>query len=116
MTITYDEYEKELSKMTIVQLKSELIRQEIQLAGFNPRHLIRPSLELQIKQVKAKIGSGADVVDWGIRSIQSLESELKALNTTLEGFGAGSRHYIVPEIQADIKAVEEQLIQKKTWN
>jgi hypothetical protein len=41
--------------------------------------------------------------------IITLESELSALNKTLGGFHAG--HYIVPEIQADIRAVEEKIIQ-----
>ena len=114
MTLTYEEFEKELSKLTIAQLKAELTRQEIQLAGFNPRHSIRPSLEMQINQIKAKIKSGADVVDWGIRSIQSLEKELFDSEKVLQGIGVG--HYMYQVQEEKIRILEVNIQQKKTRN
>ena len=111
---SYDEYEKELSNLTRQQLEGVLIERERTLSGFHPTHPIRESLIMQINQVKAKIKSGADVVDYGLRSIQSLEKELLAEQKTLSGFHP--THYIRQSLEKKILVLREEITQKKTRN
>jgi len=90
-------------------LVKQLLEQEKSLAGFNPTHPIRGSIETEIKNLKKLVAQKRSELENPLTIRQQIEEEERQK----EGFWSG--HYIVQEIDARLKKLVEKEGRKKRY-